>query len=152
MSNDRFQIESPVGYQSRKKGWGCFWIVGGVGCLTVLLLSCGGILLTAFWGIKFALSVSEPYQQALRSAKENTELQQLIGDDMTASPVSGSINESNGQGNVEIEMTVTGSKGTGKIHVRGQKINGTWAYEKMIFTDESGNRIDLKPNPLDDSK
>ncbi len=146
MSNDRFQIEPPVtANQPRKRGWGCFWVTAGIGCLTMLLLVCGGVVMFAFMGIKFAMTVSEPYQRAVQSAKENAEVRQIIGEDVQATPISGSISERNGRGEVDIELTVSGNKGKGKIHVRGNKTDGSWTYDKMIFTDEQGTQIDLDP-------
>lgn len=144
MNNDRFQIEPPVAAnQPPKRGWGCFWVTAGIGCLTMSLLTCGGVVMFAFMGIKFAMTVSEPYQRAVQLAKDNAEVRQIIGEDVEATPISGSISERNGQGEVDIELTVSGNKGKGKVHVRGSKIDGTWTYDKMIFTDDQGTQIDL---------
>lgn len=146
MNAQGFQIEPPVlATQPRKGKSGCFWASLSIGCLTVLLLTCGGFILLGFFGFTAALRSTEPYQQALKAAQNDPEVQQAVGENIEASwPMTGSINNTNGQESVDIEFTVKGSKGSGKVHVRGQRNNGPWQYDQIEFSDSSGNKIDLK--------
>lgn len=115
------------------------------GCLAILLV-CGGFVGSVFVGVTAMLKSSEPFQTAVQLASEDPEVQQALGDDITPGwSVRGSIQLRNSEGEVDMVIPLSGSKGTGNVLVQGTRELGRWKYDKIEFSDSSGTRIDLRP-------
>ena len=143
---ERFEIEPPsraTPTMPAAKKRGCWWIAIPVGCLAVLLV-CGGFVGSIFFGVTTMLKSSEPFQRAVQLASDDLDVQEALGENITPGwSVQGSIQVDNGEGEVDMVIPLSGSKGSGQVHVRGTRESGQWIYEKIEFSDSSGNRIDL---------
>ncbi len=143
--SERFEIEPPrAAAAPRQQGRrGCLWIAIPAGCVVILLV-CGGFGAALFFGVMAALKNSEPYQRAIDLAQANPEVRQTLGEEITPGwAISGSINVSNDQGDVDMTIPLSGSQGSGQVRIRGRKANGRWNYDQIEFTDSAGNTIDL---------
>lgn len=143
--NDRFEITpGSIPMAPRRNSSGCVWIGLSFGCLAVVLLACGGFVGTMFWGVTSVISSSEPYQDAVKAAQENPEVQALIGPNIEAGwMMTGKINMNNDDGTADLTIGVKGAKGTGDVHIQGTRTNGKWTYQVIEFSDGRGTKIDL---------
>ena len=148
-SGERFEIESsrphPTSAQAPRKR-SCLWVALPVGCV-VMLLVCGGGGAAIFYGAMSVLKSAEPFQTAVQLAQQNPEVQAILGENIDSGfAVQGSINLENDTGNVDMTIPVSGSLSSGQIKVKGQRENGQWVYDEILFTDSSGNQVDLLPD------
>jgi hypothetical protein len=120
------------------------WVVIPVGCLSVLLVCCGGFAMLGI-GVMAALKSSEPYKVGLARAKANPEVREALGDPVEPSfAVQGSVKLNNDDGDADISFPISGSKGVGQVHVRGTKTDGAWSYDEVSVTIVNGGKtIDL---------
>ena len=125
------------------------WIVIPVGCLSVLLVCCGGFAMLSV-GVMSALKSSDPYRIGLERVKANEEVKEALGEPVNPSfVVQGNINLKNNDGEADISFPVSGPKGAGQVHVQGTKTNGVWRYDEISITLENeGKTIDLTDEPL----
>ncbi len=139
---DQPSSPSPV----KRRSW--LWFILPAGCLTVLLVCCGGFS-AFFYGVMGILKSSPPYQIGLERAKGNPEVKEALGEPIAASfIVAGSVDLDNDNGNADLNFPITGPKGTGSVHVKGTKNNGVWSYEEISVTlPNSGKSIDLSDEP-----
>jgi len=120
------------------------WIVIPVGCLSVLLVCCGGILAIGF-GVMTALKSTEPFLIGLERAQKNETVREALGEPINPTMVvQGSVKLQNNDGEAELTFPVVGSKGAGQVHVQGTKKDGVWTYEDIsIVLEDGGKTIDL---------
>lgn len=108
------------------------------------LCTCGGCVATLVFGVSAALQGSEPYKRAVVEAQNNAEVRELLGDPVEAGYlVSGSINLDNDGGNCDIQIPISGPKGSGSMRIRGTRSDGTWRYDE-ITAEINGRQIDLQ--------
>jgi hypothetical protein len=129
--------------------WGRNWKwVVPVGCLTPVVVCCGGIglLVTFVFG---ALKSSEVYGDALSRARASEEVKTLLGEPIEAGfLVSGKVEVRDSTGTADLSIPVTGPKGSATIHAVATKTAGRWNYSTLEVADGSGTRIDLlQPDP-----
>lgn len=136
----RFDIQQPPA--TAKSGRSClFWLLP-IGCLGVLLV-CGGFGVAAYFGMN-AMKDLAPFKAAVESAQNSPEVQEILGDNIQGGwQIQGNISVQNQEGDVDMSIPVTGTKGSGRVHIRGKLINGQWVYDELYFTSDSGDRVDL---------
>jgi len=128
------------------------WFVPTGCCLGTLL---GVILAIAIFGmgivglvsgISKILKNSEPYQTAVARAKASDKVTAVIGTSIEEGFPMGKVNTNNDEGEADLSIPITGSKGKATIYVVGTRAGGTWTYSKMTVkvtgTDEE---IELSP-------
>ncbi len=105
--------------------------------------TCGGCVATIFFGVSAAMQGSEPYKRALAEAQNNAEVQELLGEPVEAGYlVTGSINLNNDGGDCDIQIPISGPKGSGTLRIRGTRNRGTWEYQE-ISASIQGKTVDL---------
>jgi len=89
--------------------------------------------------------------EALARAQANPAVVQRLGARIEEGwLMSGSINVSGGTGDANLEVPISGPKGSAKVYVTAQKIAGAWSYSQMIAAIEaSGEKIDLLSSPVE---
>ncbi len=138
----RFEINPPQA--AAKRGRGCLWWAIPLGCLGVLVI-CGGIGGSAwFFGMNY-LKESAPYKTATTLAQNNPQVQEILGDNIQPGwAIQGKMAIENNDGSVDMSIPLTGSKGSGRVHIRGTAVGDEWHYDEIYFTSDSGqDRIDL---------
>jgi Cytochrome oxidase complex assembly protein 1 len=132
--------------QGEKKGcFGCSWLVViPVGCLGVLLLGVAfvAVIVAGVFGV---LKSSDVYKEALSRAQANPAVTEALGTPVEAGfLLTGSINVSNGGGDADISIPISGPQGKATIHAVAVKESGTWVYSVLEVTVEgTGESIDL---------
>lgn len=107
--------------------------------------TCGGCVATIFFGVSAAIKSSEPYERALAEAQNSAEVRDLIGEPVSAGfLVSGSINVDQDGGECDIQVPISGPKGSGTVRIRGTRQGGTWTYQE-IAAEINGQTVNLAP-------
>ncbi len=122
---------------------GCLWgCIIPVGCLGVLLI-CGGGVGVIFSSMTAIIKSSTPYTDAVKTAKADPEVQQLLGTPIEEGRfLSGSINADNSSGTADIEIPISGPNGSAKIHAVAIKANHKWTFSMLqVYNDTK--QIDL---------
>lgn len=118
----------------------------GCGCLVLVVIGLlGGAAI--FFGITKALKSNAPYREAIAATESNPAAIAALGEPIKPGLIpSGSIHIGDGEGEVNFEIPVSGPKGKGTIHIRGEKPAGspTWIYDTRELKVE-GQR---EPIPL----
>ena len=85
-------------------------------------------------GVVGVFSDSEIYEDALKIAKDNEEVQQKLGDlqpiDLMAI-AEGTVRYSNNNNAVDISVRLKGSKGKGKLDISANKVQNKWVYKRI---------------------
>jgi hypothetical protein len=108
-------------------------IIGIIGC------GCGGLILAAvliFGGIFFVvgkgLKSNDPYRESIAAVESSEEAVDALGEPIKPGFLpSGNISISNGRGEVDFTIPVSGPAGKGTVRVKGEKPAGSevWIYE-----------------------
>jgi hypothetical protein len=130
------------------------WMVP-VGCLGLIL----GVVLVGcviFFAAMSAVKSSDVYQGALRAAQAHPAAIQRLGEPIKDGwLVSGNVNYTNGSGNANFDIPVSGPKGSGTLHVIAVNLGGAWMYERLDLAVAGGQTISLldrnvvQPPPVD---
>jgi len=115
-----------------------------LGCLPVgvLLVCCGGCGGVVMWGIS-QIKSSDPYVDSFTRAQNDPEVIAALGEPIEAGwAVQGEISVTNDDGNANLDYDISGPKGTGTVHVTGEKNNGVWTYS-IMSVDTPGGQVDL---------
>ncbi|HET7931551.1 MAG TPA: cytochrome c oxidase assembly factor Coa1 family protein [Rhodanobacteraceae bacterium] len=118
-------------------------------CVPVLCVIVAGAFVAAgvaFLGFIFGMMRSStPYQEAMQRTRASPAVIAALGAPIESGWLfSGRIETSNDSGSADIEIPVHGPKGDARVHVRAEKIDGTWHYTIMrVRIDATQQRIDL---------
>lgn len=129
-----------------KKGWfgrNWKWFIPA-GCLTIIVMI--GVFVAAIMVFVFgAIKSSDVYQQALTKARSNTAVTRELGEPIEPGwLVSGSINVSNGAGDANLSIPVSGPKKSGTVYALATKKQGKWEFSTLeLEVDGQGRRINL---------
>lgn len=139
--------------EQRQKSWfgrNWPWVLPVGGCLGLILLLVIGAG-TAIFGISKMITNSEPYEYALEQASTNEAVITLLGESIESDGMmNGNISLSNDDGHAEFEIPIKGSKGKGRVSVKGEKTDGVWSYESLFVTIKStGEEINLLEKDLE---
>jgi hypothetical protein len=119
------------------------WLVP-CGCLSVILLVvvvCGGMVGVLFASIRSSWACTEGVDLARRNQAVAQELGQPIEGGWM---VSGSVHVSDGSGDADLTIPLSGPKGNGTLYVVAKKSEGQWSLEKaVVITEKTQSKIDL---------
>ncbi len=114
-------------------------IIGG--SLIVLLIV---VILIALSAARGALRSSEVYNQAMAALLANPEAVQLLGEPVEAGKsVNGEINVSNGSGNAQLSIPVSGSLKNGELDAVGIREAGQWSLTTCELAVDGGEKLNL---------
>ena len=126
------------------------WAVAGVAI--VLTLSVGSVALIGgvVSAIYSTVTASEPYKLAIAQLRGNTEAQALLGNDVKSGWISNtSYDQTDGKVDAVIDVSVSGSKGSGQLHITAKKTNSKWWLTAcQLQVDGQDKRIDLMENKI----
>ncbi len=109
-----------------------------------LLCCCGGGI-TVFMGAMSQVKSSETYTEALRRAKADPDVQELLGEPITDGYLlQSNYRTTNGIGEMTIESPLSGSKGTATLKVRAGNQERAWKYFELEVRSPGGKVIDLR--------
>lgn len=136
---------APTPMPNQPRGWlgRNWWKLLAAALLCVILFV--GAIVTLVMG---AMRASDVAKEAVARAQSNALVIQRLGTPINEGWfVGGSINISQGTGDADLSVPISGSKGKGTVYVKAQKNAGTWAYSLMMATvDGSSDKIDLLAN------
>jgi hypothetical protein len=115
-----------------------------VGCLGLLAIGAGFVLLII--SLVFGLiKSSDPYEQALTTARQDPRVTRELGTPVEAGwYVTGNIETNPSSGHADIAIPVSGPEGPGTVYVVATKSAGAWTIQKLVVEiDATGQRIDL---------
>ena len=118
------------------------WILILVIAFISLCVACIGAVVL---GIFTIMRSSEAYQLAVDTAKNHPTVQQVLG-----SPIqdgiftSGSVEESDSSGSADLEIPISGSIQSGKLHVTAYKQDNTWRLTYLML-EAGGQQYQLIP-------
>lgn len=97
-----------------------------------------------FASVRSTLRSSEVYAQSMSILHSNPEAVQMLGSPVEAGKaVNGEINVSNGSGDAELSIPVSGSISKGELQSRGLRTEGQWSLTLLELVMENGERINL---------
>ena len=129
----------------QKNWWGRNWKwFVPVGCLSVIVLAAGfiALIVSIVFGV---IKSTDVYQEALRRAQQSPSVQAELGTPVEAGfLVMGEIKTQNTTGTAQIEIPISGPKGSGTITAHAEKSAGRWRYSLLeVGFRESDRRVDL---------
>lgn len=126
----------------KKSGAFKWLLIGGVGCLLVMLLLGGGCIGTIFFALSKAKD-SQIYKQSLQQAQANPQVQAALGTPIEGgTPTQFNFNYNNGVENGNIVYAVQGPKGSGTVTAAGSASGGTWTFTTLAV-NAGGQNINL---------
>jgi hypothetical protein len=140
--------------QVQRRGWwrrNWFWVVP-VGCLVPVAV-CGGGIALIFALALGALKSSDAYKQAVAQAREHPAVQVALGTPITEGAfTSGSLNINNNAGEADLQIPLSGPKGSGSLHAVASLAGGKWTFSSLVLDDaSSGEHIDVLAKELHNS-
>ncbi|NRA36561.1 MAG: hypothetical protein HRU15_00330 [Planctomycetes bacterium] len=103
----------------------------GCGCALIFVLSlggCGAIFASVFW----FMQQSDAYTFAIETAQNDQRVQNMLGTPIEAGWfVSGNINITNDTGDANLEIPISGPKGSGTVYVIGTRSGGVWTFTRL---------------------
>jgi hypothetical protein len=130
---------------TQQRGWfarNWMWVVP-VGCL-LPIVGCVVIFGGAAW---FGLSAMKgsPYMASVMAVSMNPEVQAALGDSLQpGQPPQADVMPGPGTNQVDFQYTLTGPKGTGKVHVVADRTADGWNYTTHTVTiDGTGEVINV---------
>lgn len=112
------------------------------------------LAVVVFLGFRQLLVNSDVFQIALRAAAENPALQEQIGHPIKHDFfVMGQVELTGSGWHAELEIPLTGTKGSGKLIGYGRKDgdSGMWFFDKLFVVLENGRDINLLNKDMDAS-
>ena len=96
-------------------------------------------------GVTKLLKSNAPYKDAITAVESNPAAVAALGEPIKPGLLpSGNISINNGEGEVDLQIPVSGPNGKGKIHVKGSKPSGApaWVYSTREL------RVEGQPDPI----
>ena len=143
-------FEPPMGHAAPRKSSKKWWILGGLGCFTLLLLCFGGIGGIGYMGYQAAFN-NPAYVQAVDTIESSPEVAEALGSPVVVGmPSKVDSNQEGEYISMDYTVDVTGSNGTGEAHisVKGKPMTEDWETNKLEVV-VGGQTIELNaPAPL----
>lgn len=138
---------------TKQKSWfgrNWIWVVPVGGCLTLILLIVFGIG-ALFFGVKKAFEESTPYTYAFEQIENHPVINEVIGDSFNVEGLpQGNVTFSNDDGEFDMKINISGSKGKGTLIIKADKEDGQWTYRDLYFVTQEQDTIQLeKPSSHD---
>ena len=120
------------------------WFVPLTGCLGLILLPALLLAGLAAFGIGM-LNSSPAYERALAEARSHPVVIDRLGEPIEAGwTFSGRFEFSDGSREIEMEIPVSGPRGSGRLHVEAARVDGEWELLSLVLElEHSEDRIDL---------
>ena len=112
---------------------------------------CGGavaIFVFAIFGtVSTAVRNSDAYQVGMAQARANPQVVAALGEPIESGwMIQGSINVNGQSGDVDVQIPISGPKGSGTLYVVGRRSAGRWQYSTMaVEVPGNAGRIDVRP-------
>lgn len=131
---------TPPAYTKKKKS--SLKIAGLVfGSLVILMIVFFVIVLSV---ARSTMRSSEIYAQAMTALQTNPQAIAMLGEPIEdGKGVSGEINVSNGNGEADFSIPVSGSLNSGDLNAKGIRSSGQWSLTGLELITENGERLDL---------
>jgi TonB family protein len=114
-----------------------------LGCVTLILILVAGVGGIFFFAMS-ALKSSDVYKGALVRAQRSPAAAGMLGEPIKDGwLVKGNVSFSGGSGNANLEIPVSGPKGSGTLYARAVNEGGAWMYERLDLVASSGERVSL---------
>ncbi|HET7434923.1 MAG TPA: cytochrome c oxidase assembly factor Coa1 family protein [Thermoanaerobaculia bacterium] len=125
------------------------WLACGCGAALLIFLV---VIAVIVGGVFTALRSTTPYRDAVSRAQNDPRVIEALGAPVKSSWLTtGSINTKDNVGDVDMNISMAGSKKKGTVHVVGHKENDRWEYRSMTMTPDGGSPIDLLQSPASSS-
>ena len=119
--------------QPRPKTWfdrNWKWLVTLLLILALLIVA--GFIAAVLFGVETLIKKSDPYQLAVRRATESPAVGEKLGNPIQIGWfVSGNINYSGSEANVNLRIPISGPRGRGHIGVVGKEHAKRWTFETL---------------------
>jgi hypothetical protein len=143
-------IPAPIekSWIDRHPGWKIFFgALFLAGLLVLFVCGVGG-------AVEYSFTHSDVYRMALERAQANPETVARLGESIHAGWVwDGTINIHNSDGYAKMAIPVSGSRGSGKIHLVARKRSGIWSFSHLdVETNPGAESIDLLRPGTDELK
>jgi len=118
------------------------WILVVVGLFALLpLLCCGGFFGTVIFGLRGSAAT----QVALAKARTDPAVTNALGTPIKEGYfVSGSASEGGDSGHADLQIPISGPKGSGTLYVVADLHDGEWVCKKLhVIVSGTGEQIDL---------
>ncbi|MEO0525848.1 MAG: cytochrome c oxidase assembly factor Coa1 family protein [Bacteroidota bacterium] len=124
-----------------KRNWK--WVVPAGGCLSLILVLVFFIGYLVY-GVSNIFSGSEPYEYAFEKINNDEQIVGLLGAPIEKDGmVKGSINWNNGEKKADMEIPITGPKGTGTLYINASGNGDGWIYHEIKVTIKDNEAFDL---------
>jgi hypothetical protein len=118
-----------------------------------LLFGCGALVVAAVvfvglivFGVLSLMRGSDVCEQAVAKAQASSRVQTALGQPITQGwYVTGSINTSNDSGSADVNIPISGPKGSATIHAVATKAAGVWTFSVLRVTLPDGKQVNLLP-------
>jgi hypothetical protein len=110
-------------------------------------LGLGSVLaVVLFVSIEVATRKMVIYQDGLRDVRSSAAAKLALGDDLRTGWFANSSMETQGDnGHADIDLSITGNRGKGRLYIRGVELNGRWLMADLyIIKADSDARIDIE--------
>lgn len=105
-----------------------------------LVVACGGAI---FFGVTGIIRNSDVVQEALARAERDPQVVAALGTPLEVGWLTlGSIETSNGGGSADLNVPISGPRGSGAMLVEAVRREGVWQYRRLIVT-VGDRRIDV---------
>ena len=118
----------------------------GCGGCAIAVMGVLVLMVGILWLVMSFLKGADACQMSLKAAQQSEVMRVELGEPITMGwVVSGSIKINNGDGTADVNVPISGPKGSASIHTVGtKKGGGPWSFTKMQATIESsGKQVDL---------
>ena len=122
------------------------WLARNWKWLLATFILGGLVLMVGFFAlIMGAIRTSDVAKASVAMAQSNRRVVQQLGAPLEEGwLLSGSVNVSDGSGDADLSVPISGPKGKGTIYVTARKSGGRWNYSLMqVAIDASEEKIDL---------
>ena len=131
----------------QEKGWfkrNWKWAVPLGGCLSMIIILII-VLVSTFFGVRSVINNSEYEKEAMIKLNENERVIELLGDPVEKVGMNNySFNWINGVKEVNMEISVSGPKESGVLHIDADIKGGDWDYDELyIKIDNTDEKIDI---------
>jgi hypothetical protein len=136
---------------TEKKSWwdrNWYWVLGG-GCLIPILV-CGGCFGVVTLFVKDKIENFGPYNEAVAVAVAHPVIVEELGEPIDAGfALQSNIQISNGEGTANLDIPLSGPRGSARLRVVATRSGGVWTFTKLeAHVDGLDEPIDLLPDEL----
>ncbi|MEL7495988.1 MAG: hypothetical protein AAFN77_00155 [Planctomycetota bacterium] len=133
--------QAPPAFQPKESNTGK-WIMGGCGCLFVIILICGG---ASYWGYTSLFKPILDFTfESMSMAEDHPIVKEKIGDDVTAGPPA---TTNDGQ-NLTLRIPVSGENGNGTVVVSATVNDDITITKNEAYLEFKGEQFDLSDDGL----